>query len=439
MKKMIRALRISLFVIATLQSASGQTILESFDDVRKLAETNATLYRNNSIDDTEAKRAKLAAALGILDPTGSASLSYTNNTRLPVSIFPAEIVGGQPGTFEQVTLGIQYVNQFNANLDVKLLNLQGWEQYRLSRINRELVRTENSLEVRSLQEQLASVFYNILTLQEQLKSANEFLGTADSLFNITDLRYRQGLVGVPDLNAARISKLEQEENVRQITFHLQKQYQALKILCDVPASDSISVRERAGDGELTEDIAARNTLQYSYASLQEAQLRATYRAARFAFFPTLSVFASGTSQQFSTRSGVFRSDEDWIPSSYIGLRLSVPIPSSAMLGSYYRARFNHQRAQNNARHVSIEDQLAHQGLATEYAKAVSLFRTKETIFELRSANYQKKLKNYEAGFVSIEETTDALKEMISSRYDVISSRINALLIQTKLRIYHEVR
>jgi hypothetical protein len=110
-----------------------------------------------------------------------------------------------------------------------------------------------------------------------------------------------------------------------------------------------------------------------------------------------------------------------------------------MLNDYYRARFNHLRAQNNLRHVAIEDRWAHEALSTEYAKAVSLFRTKEKVFELRSSNYEKMLKNYQAGLASIDTTTDAFKEMVSSRYDVISSRINALLIQTKLRIYHEVR
>jgi hypothetical protein len=64
---------------------------------------------------------------------------------LPVNLFPAEILGGQAGTYKEVQLGVQYQTNFNLNLDIKLFNRQGWENLKLSKINVEMLASDNKI------------------------------------------------------------------------------------------------------------------------------------------------------------------------------------------------------------------------------------------------------------------------------------------------------
>jgi outer membrane protein TolC len=430
---------IIIFLLIIVNQLEAQKVFSNPEDLVNYAKEKSISVRNNDLKLTQAKRARLAAIYGIPDPSGSVSSSYTNNARLPVNFFPGELLGGEPGTFKEVQLGIQYVTNVNAYAEIKLLNLEGWENLRLSKINVQLAETDNKLSLKTLYENIAISYFNIVALQEELKATLLYVNAADTLYQTTYHKFEQGLVKQQDLNNIDANKINIEESVKQIRFLISQQYVAIKILSDIPENDSIEIKHTISleikneSTELTENQILLNNALY-----RKGFAQAAYRQSIYSYFPTISFFLFQTTQQFNEQAGLFDRNVRWIPSNYIGFRLSLPIPSSNSLSRSSRARFDNLAATNNVEKARIKSGLDSKELQIDYIKALSKYKSNSEIFALRNDSYKKNFNNYSEGIMSLEQTIESFNAMITSNYNLISSEINVLLAETKISINNKI-
>ncbi len=436
-KLALLCLLVAHMLVANNLSAQTQAIT-SFDDFMNLAKSKSITLKNGEVQLSESKKAKLAAILGVLDPTGNVALTYQNNTQLPVNLIPSEILGGQAGTFQEVKFGVQYSTNFNTSTDIKLINLVGWENLRLSKLNLQLTEINNRIALKNLYENSAAIFYNIATLHEQLKSTTQNLGGAEKLHQITLNKYQTGLVNQQDLNESIANKKSIEEQINQIKFLLQQQYIAIKLLCDIPEEVQFTIEPKSQSTTTMSDV-QNNQLLFKNAVLNERIASSNYKKVSYSFLPTLSLFFSSTEQQFSTKSRIFDNNLNWIPSSYVGFRLSMPLPSASAVSQFYKAKYSHQLARNGAEQFMIQSKLKTNQLMVDHNKAVSQRESNKAIYELRKDTYEKNLQNYEAGIIGLEQTIRSFSEMINSHYNFISSEKVAEMTQTKININNTIK
>jgi outer membrane protein TolC len=225
-------------------NAQSQTSFANFKAFLAYTDSKSTTTHTNTIQLQQAKKAKLAALLAIPDPTVNLPMSFTNNTQLPVNLFPAEAFGGQQGEYREVQTGVQYNTTISQGLDIKLVNLEGWKNLQLAKINIEITTTDNQLNIKRLYENLATTYFNIVQLNAQLETAIENLRIADTLLQIVENKFEQGLTRQQDVNDSRVNQLNAQENIRQITYLQEQQYLALKIIADIPESEQIIILEK---------------------------------------------------------------------------------------------------------------------------------------------------------------------------------------------------
>lgn len=310
MKKLtVFILLVAQIVLVDKSSAQTKSI-SSFDEFMDLANANSLTIKSGEIQLTQSKKAKLAAIYGVIDPSGTLSGSFTNNTQLPVSLIPSETLGGQPGTFQEVKFGVQYTTNINAYAEIKLLNLPGWENLKLTKLNIQLSMNNNKLNLKNLYENSAIIFFNIATLQEQFKSTEQNLKAAKQLYDITFNKYQSGLLNQQDVNESSINKKSVEEQINQIQFLIQQQYLALKLLCDIP--EEVQFRIEPKSQKTAQNVEIRNNqLLLNNASLNEQISLSNYKKAKHENAPTISIFASQLEQQFNTRARVFDNSVNW--------------------------------------------------------------------------------------------------------------------------------
>ena len=398
-----------------------------------LAKAKSITLKNGEIQLSQAKKEKLISILGVLDPTGNVALSYINNTQLPVNLIPSEILGGQPGTFQEVQFGVQYNTNFNTNIDVKLINPAGWESLKLSKLNISLADNNNKIALKDIYENSAVIFFNIATLQEQLKSTTINLKGAEQLYQTTQNKYQAGQVSKQDLNESEVNKKTVEEQINQIQFLIKQQYIGLKLLCDIPNEVEILIQTTVSETSPRIEV-QNNQLRFSNALLNEQISLRNLNKIKYSFLPTLSAFASISQQQFNTQARVFDNNVNWIPSSYIGLRLSMPLPSASSISQYNKARYDYQISKNGAEQLRIQSKLTTNQLAIDYEKALSQRESNKEIYQLRKDTYEKNLANYEAGILSLEQTIRSFNEMVNSQYNLISSEKMVEMTLAKINI-----
>lgn len=435
--------KLTLFVWLATQTLlvnstfAQKNTITSFDEFMNLANAKSLTIKSGEIQLTQSKKAKLAAIYGVIDPVGTLSSSFTNNTQLPVNLIPSEILGGQPGTFKEVKFGVQYNTNFNTYAEIKLLNLQGWENLKLSKLNIQLSESNNKLALKNLYDNSAIIFFNIATLQEQLKSTVQNRKGAEQLYLVTSNKYQAGLVNQQDVNESLVNRKSIEEQINQIQFLIQQQYIALKLLCDIPEEVQFKIGAELQNKILNVEVKPNQILLNNAILNEQISLR-NYNKAKYAFSPTVSVFASRQNQQFNTRATLFDKNVNWIPSNYVGLRLSIPFPTAGSLAQSSKSKYDYLLAKNSIEHIKIQSKLNDSQLIIDYNKALSQRESNREIYRIRKDTYEKNMQNYEAGIISIETAIKSFTDMIGSQFNFISSEKLVDMYLTKIDINNKI-
>ncbi len=420
--------------------AKSQLVFNSLDALLRYTATKSISLQSGHIRLQKAQKAKLAAMVNIPAITGGLSGTYTNNTKLPVNLFPGEAFGGQAGTYKEVQTGVQYVTNLNESIDVKLLNLQGWANLKLAKLNIAAAAADITVTLKSLQESIATVYFTIVNLQEQLAATKQNLAAADTLLQITQQRYLEGLVKQQDVNDAQVNQLSIQESIRQIVLLIRQQYINLKLYGDIPETEDIVIGQKVQTQLIVQQPSVQlNHLQVNSSMLKEKAAFANYRQLKYALYPTVSFFQAYTTQQYNTRGKLFDSRVNWIPSSYVGIKVHIPIPGAQAFAQASGARYDYMLAQKETEQQKVKAGLEQQQLLVDYEQSVSQAQSNKAIYALRIDTYQKNQSLYREGLIGLDQALASFNALVTGGYNLISANVNVLLAKAKIDIHNTIQ
>lgn len=436
----ISTFTVVILLLVAVGPLKAQRVFSDLQSFLQYAEEKSTSIQSGRIEFDKAKKAKLAAIAGIPDPTGNMDLKYTNNAKLPVTLFPSELIGGEAGTYTPVAMGVQYNTNFTQTTEIKLINLQGWEGLKSAKLNIEATDVNNKITRKSLYNDIASSYFNVVQLQEQLRCTEENLLANDTLLRIAANKYKEGLLKVQDVNDTRVNYLNTKENINQIRYMIEQQYLTLKLLADIPDSDSIVIQHgvSAVPTENSPTI-EKSSLDIRNSVLNEKLAASTFRKNKYSKLPTLSFFLSETHQQYNTRREVFDSNVNWMHSKYFGFKISFPLPSASMIASTSESRYNYLLAKKSSEKAQIQSDLQYRQLGVDYDKAWSKFVSNKEIFALKKDSYYKNLNLFQQGLTDTNQVLTSFNAMVNSNYELITSTISVLLAVEKIEINNTIK
>ncbi len=432
----MRALLFTFFICWST-AFFAQPTFGKFDDFMTYVKARNIDQQVNDIKLLRAKKAKVAAIAAIPDLNINVSSNFTNNTQLPVNVFPAEAFGGPEGEVREIQMGVQYNTSFSQLVDLKLLNLEGWQNLKLAKINIEITEADNKQNLKSLYENIASAYYNIVQLNAQLTSTKKNLATADTLVQVAQQKFDQGLAKQQDLNDSKVNRLNLAENVRQIEYLLQQSYLSLKTLGDIPETEVILINEKPEIAPaLTRPSILLNDLTYQGALLREQSALGSLKKANQAFAPTLSFVFSNNSNQYNQDFTIFGGN--WIPSQYLGFKFNFNLPNAHTISNRANARFDYALAQKSSQEAKVKNDLAHQQLGLDWDKAKSQEKNNAEILDLQRDTYLKNQNLYREGLLGIDRTINSFNGMVNAEYNLITAKVSAQLAQAKIDINNKM-
>lgn len=427
-----------LLIISQLKNIQAQQKFENLDELLAFANTKNISIQSNNIRLLQAKKTLLASKLAIADPISNINGSFTDNTRLPVNLFPAEIFGGQKGDFREIQTGVQYNTNSTQNLDIKLLNLEGWQNFKLSEINIRISENDIKLTQKNLHDNIASAYYNIVQLYAQMESTKQNLTVADSLLALAERKYKQGIVKQQDVNDTRVNELTIKESINQIEFLLKQNYLSLKILSDIPESENIEILERINISPTTsKPMVDSNNLLIESNRLKELSALTTIRKTKKAFAPTVSFVASNSFNQYNNDFTFFGGK--WITSNYVGLKINFALPNANTLTNRFKAQYDYQLAQKNTEQAQIKANLTISQLETDWEKALSQTKNYSEIIAIQQDTYNKNKNLYEEGLISIDRVLNSFNLLTNAIYSLNSSKVSISLAQAKIDINNKIK
>jgi outer membrane protein TolC len=423
-----------------LTDVFSQQTFNSFESLLNHAVSNSKTLYAGELNFSQAKKARISALLGVIDPSGNISFSYTNNTRLPVSLFPAEIFGGEAGTFQEIQTGVQHVTNQTGYVELKLINPQGIAQLKTARLNTNLTASTNKVSLKSFQESIADVYYNIISLQSQEQVAQQNLAVADTLLQIVQEKFKLGLTSKQTVNDAEVNRINVENNLAQIQNSISQQYLLLKIIADIPENESLLIAEQMDNALQSTGISVQtSSLKNENSLLSERYSLAVLQQQRLSFSPTLALFYGQGTVQYNTSAKLWSESSRWIPSNYIGLKLQFQIPTVTAISQLSKAKYDYLRAQNATQQTLIQSENDRQQLQLNYEKAVNDWKSYQRIAILNEETYLANKINYEAGILSLETLLTSFNAMVNANYNLISSATTIQLVRAKIEIHNTLK
>jgi outer membrane protein TolC len=222
--------------------AQVKIFFRSFNEAMLYADAHSSVFKNATQENILSQYQTLAAKLAAWNLKSDANFSATDNTKLGNTFIPAEIFGGPPGTFQKVIFGQQYVSNLNMTPQIDLLNFGASAKVKTAKANEQLIRFNHLISKKSLYDNLAAAFFNVIAFQRQITVTKGSLLNADTLMEIMKNKLNEGVARSQDVNNAIANSLSTKDKLQQLQVQLQEQYNTIKILCDIDGDTGLEIQ-----------------------------------------------------------------------------------------------------------------------------------------------------------------------------------------------------
>ncbi len=362
-------------------------------------------------------------------PQINANISYNNNLKLPTTLLPGEIVGGDPGTFVPVTFGTKENTSIGATLTQLIFD--GSYLVGLQAAKTFLEYSENADEKVQLEVRKGVInAYGSVLLSEELVAIFE-LNKANLEKNLIETKaiYENGFTEEESVEQLEITMLNIETQLKNSrrTLIIAKQMLNLAIGVDVESDvgllddlDSLT-QENIDLSFLEENINIEDNVDYKIASnfteqrVLELKLEKTY------YLPNLSAFINYGTQANSETFTFFNSDQVWYQSSVLGVSMNIPIISSGL-----------RNARTQQAKIALEQ--AKTNLTETYQRVLLDINTSKNNYRFAIENYNDNKKNLDLSERIEKKNQIKFTEGLATSFDL---RLAQIQLYTAQQAYFE--
>jgi outer membrane protein len=378
-------------------------------------------------------------------PQLSASGSMVYNYKLPISLIPAEIFGGPPGTFQKLPFGVKW----NATGGIQLNQLLFDGQVFVGLQARETVMKfqQKNLEVTEelIKANIYKIYYQLAVSKKQIELLDANIARFEQLFRDTRIIYENGFAEKLDVDKVNVQLTNlQTEKVKALNM-IENGMMGLKILMGMPVADELVLTDSISEEQVRDGILEASGFNYSdrkeyqYAELGVKLGEYNIRRYKLSRIPTLSLNGYYNKNAQRNKFDFFGSG-DWFDISAVTLNLNIPIFNGfSTKAKIQKAKYELQQSENQRDYLklSIDNDIA--VAKSNYRSAIATLDFQRQNMQLAENVYQQTKKKYEIGTGSQTEINAAQADLkaaqtnyITALYDAIIAKVDFMKATGKL-------
>lgn len=423
---------------------SAQTRYFTARQAVDFAMANAIAVKNALLD-IEAQRQmnKQVTASALPQITGNVSL--TDYLSLPTSLIPAEFFGGTPGTYEPIKFGTKYNGTYGGDLQQVLFDGQVFAGLQARKTSIDYYMKQKEVTEDQIKANVYKVYYQLVVGERQIGTIDANIGNYEKLLHDTREIYKNGFAEKLDVDKVQVQLSNLYTQRDKAQNQIDAGLEGLKFLMHVPQKDSLVLTDTLSDDEIKANILDES---YSYDDRKDYQLLGLYsklqgyniKRYQLSRIPTLTFDANIAQNAQRETFDFFKAGGQFFTTSFISLRLSVPIFSGfAKNAEVAQARIAWQKAQNNLDQMkaSIDNDVSQARLSMKSAITTMDSQKKNT--DLAESVYNATKLKYEQGVGSNQEINQAEADLVTAQnsyyqalYDAIIAKVDYLQATGKL-------
>jgi len=378
-------------------------------------------------------------------PQLSATGTVNDYLDIPTTLVPAEFFGGTPGTYAPVKFGTKYTAA--GQVDLQQILFDGQVFVGLQAKNTVLSFQSKTAEItqEKLKANIYKVYYQLVVGQKQMASLDANIDRYEKLLNDTREIYKNGFAEKLDVDKVNVQLNNIKTQRESVSNQLLAGYAGLKFLLNMPQKDSLVLTDTLSDDELKSNILDEaynpdDNKEVQLATIGEKMNEYNVKRYKLSRIPTLSFSASYIKNAQRTSFDFFDKKGDWYTTSYIGLKLAIPIFNGFMKSAkIMEAKYTLEQSKNSL--LAAKDMVDYNVTQsrTKMKSAMITMDNQKQNTGLAEQVYTTTKKKYEQGLGSNQEIYDAQTELqvaqnnyYNSVYDAIAAKIDYLQATGKL-------
>lgn len=407
-----------LLLCALSGSALAQSTTElgnnaTLDDLIDYALRNKIELKQAQLD-KEIGEKEIASALSGWLPQINATGSYAHTIQIPTVN-----IGGN-----DVKMGQKNNSALTFQAEQSIISPQLFQASRASKF----VRERNDLNVESTKintiVDVSKAYYDILTSEEQIKIISENIARLERQLTEATSRYEVGLVDKTDFKRAQISLNNAKASLKSAIENRKFKYDFLKSILNIPTQENVSLSfaNQSMESNILLDTAellqVANRVEFKQIqNLQEIQkLNTQYQ--KWNFLPRLNAYANyGLNYRNNDFSNLYN---DNIPSSNVGLSLSVPIfQGGKRIHEIRKSELQEARLELDLQNLENQISAQYSAAMASYRANMNEWRNAKGNMELSEDVYNTIKLQYDAG-------VKTYLELMTAETDLKTSQLNYL-------------
>ncbi|WP_257667084.1 TolC family protein [Parapedobacter tibetensis] len=371
-------------------------------------------------------------AISALLPEVDGTAGLDHYWKIPVQVFPGELLGQPEGTFVPVRLGTPWTGTFGAEGRLPIVDAQAWGEIKMAALKQQAAQERQQNLDKTLVRNIRMAFYHtslgmetIQLTESRLERVSEMHGLISRLFKsgLTDkIAFNQSLTLLKDREeAALAAKSDSDAALLDLKFWMG--YPLDSVLTINPGTlGTYSAMSDAFDPSLLPEYGNRR-LQADLATQQ-------WKNTKKALLPTLALTAGYSKMGFGS-SLDFIGESTWFASGYVGLQLRVPLFSMAkMAHNPKEQRLRAETAAIEFEQYQQSEQKRYMEERLQLNKSLTRVRIQEERMALAQENEVLAAQKLEKGIIDMLELKDVQQEL-----DQVHTQLN----QAKLEYFrHQV-
>jgi len=440
-------MRSQLFFILIILSlnfgySQEQTYSFTLEEAIQFALENNYAAINANRDILDAQKQKWETIAGGL-PQVSGAIGYQNQLKQPVTLLPAELTGGEPGTFIPVVFSQPQSATATATLSQQIFDgsyivgVQATKAFlSYSSNNKE----KTALDVRK---QVVEAYGNVLLAEESVEILEKNKVTLEKNLFETSKLYENGLGEEEDVDQLQITlssienQLENAIRYREITLQMLNLSMGLDLTAPTQLQENLEdlTESKIDLGILNTAFNLSDNVDFKLAENLNQQRYYEWKLARSQALPTLNAFINYGSSAYSDSFDFFSSDQQWFDSSILGFDLSIPIFSSLKRSaSTQRAKIALEKAKTQLTEAEQQIRLQLENAKNNYTLAIANYETAKQNLTLSERIENKNQIKYKEGLATSFELRQAQTQLYSTQQEYLQSMVEVINKKTELEI-----
>lgn len=387
----------------------------------------ATVHNNHLLSQrqsiqaaTEDRKATIAQLLPEITGKGSVD----NYWKIPVQVFPGELVDQPAGTFVPVRMGTPWMGTYGADADLPLLDVQTWQRIKLARLQQQSQQGDYKALLQTLLKNVRIAFYSA---QQQAEYANVTQQLYENYLHIhalITLQYNKGLIDKIAFNqSATLLKNREVENGKATTA-LQQSYLDLKFWMGFPLEDSLLLVPAGQLPPLAiNGFAAQQLPDYEAEQLKVSIAQQNYRTALSAWYPALHIKGTWEQLGFGDKSN-FITHSPWFSVGFVGLHLTMPLSFANIIYKPRSEKARRQAAESQFKNYTAEQEKKYQQETSLLEQAARTIQLQQENIRLAAENEQLSTLKINKGIIDMIQLKDVQKERYEAEEQLNDARMD---------------